>query len=99
MKKVFDFIVYSSANPDKYSQTLKGILLGIIPFILYTSGIACSFGDYCWGMSPNDLELLAEDIVQFFTVVLSVISAVMTAYGAGRKVFRTITGQNKVLQR
>lgn len=98
MKKILNFIVYSSENPDKVSLTVKGVLLGLVPYIMYANEIACRVGDYCWNVEPNTLRLVAEDLATVIALGLTALASVMTAYGAGRKVMRTITGQNKAIQ-
>lgn len=98
MKKVFNFIVWSSENPEKVSLTVRGVLLAIVPYLMYASEIACQVGDYCWAIEPNTLRLIAEDTATTIALALTAVAAVMTAYGAGRKVMRTITGQNKAIQ-
>lgn len=98
MKKIINLIIWSSENPDKVSLTIKGLVVGAVPYIMYASDIACTLQDYCWAVEPSTVRVLAEDLASAVAFVLTAIAAAMTAYGAGRKVFRTITGQNKAIQ-
>ena len=66
-------ILSSSANSDKLSLTVKGILIGVLPLIIFVAGTL--------GVTLTELELV--EVVETITTVLSM---AVVAYGLGRKV-------------
>ncbi len=74
VKNVFQWLVYSSANPDKLSLTLKAA----IPFL-----VLFKFGD------SIQLGGAVDTLVNFIVLTATWISGGMLAYGAIRKVITT----------
>lgn len=61
----------SSVNPDKLALTVKGVLVGLIPVILFFAGGRL-----------NEIEL-----VNFIEAVAAAVASVMILYGLGRKIW------------
>ena len=78
--KVWNWIVQSSANPQQVSLTVRGVLVGVIPFLMQFLPM---FGIH---VSPdfNNIPDYVEAIVYYG---LTIVASVMTAYGFFRKVF------------
>lgn len=79
-------LLASSADQERFSLTLKGVLLGIIPVIILATN---AFGG---SVDETDLTSLINSIVNLASVGLALVSASMTVYGAGRKVYHLIFG-------
>ena len=80
-KKAWDWVVKSSANPEKYSGTLKA--LAVLAVLL--------------GASQSDVEALSTSLVAASLEVTQAASAVAAAYYAARKLYRTYKGTNQAL--
>lgn len=91
MKKIFAWLILSSKNPQQLSLTIKGVLVGAITYVVFFAGL------FHITLSPSDLTSLVESIVQIIEMTLTLISIVATAWGFVRKIYTSITGQNKVL--
>ncbi len=84
LKKIWLWIVTSSADPTKISLTIKGIGMSIIAIITLVYGNA---------LSP-DLNTFLSSLIGLVQDVLIVISAVMTTWGLMRKIVLTVFGTN-----
>jgi hypothetical protein len=88
LESIWDWLVYSSANPSKYSLFLKGTLVTIATYASVVAGFAHI-------SVPSDLITQIIDgivaIVQDFLMLVAVVAATV---GAIRKVVLTITGNN-----
>jgi hypothetical protein len=85
---IWDWIVYSSANPSKYSLFLKGALVTVATYATVVAGFAHI-------SVPS--ELITEIIDGIVTAVqdfLMLVAVVAATVGAIRKVVLTITGNN-----
>ena len=77
MKKIVNWIVYSSANPEKVSMTVKGVLTACVPMAIAIFGVVFS---------------IQVDQVAFLEAVSQVsvaLGAVLASAGAIRKVYLT----------
>ncbi len=68
MKKVFTWIVYSSANAEKYSRTLKAALVAIAPTLIVL--ISYFFGIE---VSPDSMTVAIGQVVEAVAGILSAI--------------------------
>lgn len=84
MNKVISWIVYSSKNSEKFSLTLRGILLTVVTFATHF-------------FPEVDFPLLVESIVLFVQQALTLIGTAMMVWGAVRKIITTVNGSNAVL--
>ena len=72
LKSIWNWVVYSSANPQKLSLTLKAI----IPFLAL------------FGVAETDIfDGAIESIVHFVSLTGAWITGAMATYGALRKIF------------
>lgn len=98
MTKLFKFIMRSSADPMKTSRSVKGALMLTIPFVLQALDLVCGIGQYCFDVNNGALEELFESVAQLVYFITLAVGAIMSAYGIGRKVIRTISGQNLAIK-
>lgn len=89
LKKIWDWVVWSSANPDKISLTLKGIIAGAI-VVLSIFGITNP-------LSEEETNSFILAFVQFLQTVVAIASSAAVLIGFVRKVWLTITGNNKAI--
>lgn len=84
MKKVFEWLVYSSENPENFSLTLKGAALTLLPVAL---------------LLANQLGLSLDGVnaEQFVLSVITVCTTAITLIGAIRKVINTFNGTKTVV--
>lgn len=89
--KLWDWIVYSSANPAKYSGTLKWglgltavLITGVLGFahLQFPTADWTSFGDA---------------LIQGVQDILAGLTLLGTAFSLLRKMYLTVTGKNQVL--
>ncbi len=88
MKKVINWFVKSSADGDKISLTVKGLLLGIVPTIIIVTGMASI------DINSSDLSLLFSELALVVKYFLGIIASLTTIFGIVRKIWRTITGDH-----
>lgn len=98
LERLVTWLLHSSADPRKMSLTVKMALLSVVPWVMQTLGFACALGTVCVAFDQSMLEVVAADIAQVVYYVLTAVSMLGFAYGAVRKIWRTLTGQNKALQ-
>lgn len=91
IKKIWNWLVLSSANASKISLTVKGVLLGLLPTIVYFSGI---LGLHT---SIDILNIVVNDISMVIVELGTLISVAATVIGLIRKIHATITGTNDVI--
>lgn len=91
IKKIWKWVVLSSADANKLSLTVKGVLMSILPVLLYLMPI------FNIQTSHDTLATVINDIGTFIVVFGGAISAGVTAYGLLRKIGTTLTGNNDVI--
>lgn len=92
MKKIFKWLVISSADPKKISLTVKATLMGIIPLAIALSGMADV------PLEQNSMQAVATSVAQFVETALTLVSVTLTTAGLIRKVYLSVIGENAVLQ-
>lgn len=90
MEKIWNWLVVSSADPNAYSLTIKGTLLGIATVLTMLAG----FGHIQLG----DLTPLVDGIVQAVQAFLALVSSVVFVVGLVRKIYRTANGTHLGIQ-
>lgn len=98
MKKIFNFIIKSSADPKATSMTVRFALLGAIPYLMQALGLVCQFGYTCIDVDPTLLEAIVDGIANLIYSLLAMISIAGATYGLARKLYRTIKGENLALK-
>jgi hypothetical protein len=90
--KFLQWLILSSVDPKSKSLAVKGILLSIIPYVIFLSGftnIAVPDSD--------TLVVLADLFASIVQIVLTAVSLIVTLVGIIRKIYMTLEGTNKVL--
>lgn len=87
LKKFWDWLVISSANPQATALTVKGAVGTIVGLLVMISPIMGI------GLAPIGAETLTNDIVSTITAVLTSVSAIATVVGLVRKIFKTFIKQ------
>ncbi len=85
VKKILNWIVYSSQDPEKLSLTLTGILTFATPYIVSLSHL----GYIHIGIAGADASQLGATIIAVITAVVSAVGAIMTLVGLVRKIIYT----------
>lgn len=98
MKKFVKFITKSSTDPKATSATVKFGLLGTIPYIMQALGLVCQFGYQCVDVDPSLLETIVDAVANGVFYTLALVSVFGSLWGAGRKLYRTFTGQNLAIK-
>lgn len=97
IENLITWIFVSSANPRNASLTVKMALLGIVPWVMQAIGIACALDTICIDLDQSALEAIATDVAQIVYYGLTIVSSVGLLYGLGRKIWRTVFGDNQAL--
>lgn len=91
MKKVLNWLIYSSTNADALSLTVRGFLMGVIPYLM----IATKFSGI--EVEQSALNDAVNAVVEIIKYLGAGVSAVVFIIGLVRKVFYTFQGKNAVL--
>ena len=91
IKKMWYWLVKSSANANNWSLTVKGALVSIIPIIIMVTNLANIH------LQTADLTATTDAIVSIVAGFATLVSAVITTVGLVRKLYKTIVGTNAVL--
>lgn len=95
--KLFQWLLLSSANPSKFSLSVRMALLGVVPYILSIVTAACGFGLVCLGVEAEGLNQVVGVIENLVFWGLSIIAGVGFLIGFVRKLWLSISGENKVI--
>jgi len=96
--KIINFLLKSSADPKATSATVKFALLGAIPYLMQALDLVCQFGQQCYSLDPSLLETIVDALANGVFYTLSLVAVAGTIWGAGRKLYRTITGKNLAIK-
>ena len=96
--KIFQWLIYSSNDPQKVSLTVKMAGLAIIPTLLSIVGSLCGFHVLCIPVDADWFNQTLGFIVNLVEYSLYAISALVGLFGLLRKLYLSLTGQNKVVQ-
>jgi hypothetical protein len=78
------WFVLSSANPAEVSLTVKGALIGVLPVLMAAAGLAH------FNVGQDQLTGIFDVVAGLVQVVLTIVAALVTAYGLVRKLWNTI---------
>ena len=81
LKKIWNWLVVSSANPTKTALTVKGFWTGLIPLILVVSPL---FG---LKLDANSIGSTTDDIKSVVELSLGGVGALLTTVGLIRKIY------------
>lgn len=90
-KKVIAWLVFSSANIEKISLTIKSLLYALIPATLL------ALGAYKIKIDSVYLTAIIDQIIGVIIIFGTMITAISAGFGALRKIYTTATGTNAVL--
>lgn len=91
-QKFLQWVIASSADPGKVSLMVKGVLAGILPFIVGFAGIAHIT------IPGNDVLTSTIDGIGLAVYYgFGAVASIMAAYGAIRKIWTTLSGTNAVI--
>ncbi len=86
LKACLEWLVWSSANPQKLSLTVRGALLALVPTFLGIVSAACGFGVVCLGVDEQGLNQLVEGFVALVQAFFALIAAGVFLWGLIRKI-------------
>lgn len=89
MKKIVNWVVLSSKDPNKFSLTVKGVLGGAVTLL------TIFLGTQNIELPSEMLTAVVEAVVVAMQAFFALVSAVAVVWGAIRKILLTIKGQNK----
>jgi len=78
----YNWLMKSSANPEKLSLTIKGILSAIV-FVAVSFGANYTFTSF-------DVSAMAYDIANLISQIGVAVSALVAAFGFVRKIYITL---------
>jgi len=84
MEKFWKWLVQSSIDPEKVGMTVKGILIGVIPAVLFAAPYLHV------NIVPEQLQAAAELVREIIVTSLGLISGLMAVYGFIRKLANTV---------
>lgn len=87
MKKIWDWLVISSADPEKTALTVKGFLNTAAGLVLVFSPLVHL------AVTKEQLDGATEFIVQGVLVIYTVASGIATLLGLARKIVLTFTNK------
>jgi uncharacterized membrane protein (GlpM family) len=78
------WIVFSSEDPSEVSLTIKGVLVGVIPYVMILIGLTHI------NVGQDQLSAIVDGVSTFVQDALMLVSAAITLFGFGRKLWNTI---------
>jgi hypothetical protein len=90
IKKIINWVVVSSENPQNVSLTLRGILIGAIPVVIsVVPTVAGLFGIHFTFTSEN-LSLIFNNIANLAGILLTIAGSCISGYGLMRKIVNSV---------
>jgi hypothetical protein len=86
------WVVWSSADPAKTSLTIKALLVSGVTYLT----VVFQFANI--NMGSFEMNVLIDGIVSFIQAILMVVSTATALFGLLRKSYKTIKGENPVIQ-
>jgi predicted histidine transporter YuiF (NhaC family) len=77
------WLLVSSSDSEQVSLTIRGLLVGFIPAIMFAAGFAHV------NIGQDQLNELVNGIVSFIETLLTLIATAMTLFGLVRKLWNT----------
>ena len=95
--KILDWLLVSSTDASKWSLSFKAALMFYVPQIVSLSGILCTLNVVCSGVDASGLTQLADVLSNLVYWGLSIVGGIFFVIGFVRKLWLSVTGQNKVI--
>lgn len=80
LKRAWSWVVVSSADPKRWSMTIKGLLAMFVPILASLAGL-----------DTDTLNGLVQTIAQTVEYGLYFVGALVALYGLVRKLYNTVT--------
>lgn len=77
IKKTLDWLIVSSANPEEYSMTVKGILLQYVAVVIYM-------------MHTLNVPLTQTLAVEYIDMFCTILGGILGIFGICRKIYFAI---------
>ncbi len=88
MKTIWNWLVTSSADPEKTSLMLKGLLLAGGAYLVQAAAVACTLGiAYVCLINAPGVDQTVAYVVQFATGILYAFGALIGLIGFCRKIY------------
>jgi uncharacterized membrane protein len=89
-KKVIEWIVVSSENPQNVSLTMRGLMIAFIPTIMMLVPLVTTVFGIHLSITSESLTSIVNDIVSLSTIALTVVGTCISGYGLVRKIINQI---------
>ena len=87
-KQAWDWLVTSSADPNKVAVTVKGALSTAAGLVIMASPL------FHLSIGSDQINAVVDALVQIVVIALTIFSGCLTLFGLARKIYLTLT--NKV---
>lgn len=94
IEQAYVFLMVSSADPRKSSLTVRALALGVVPYIMQVTGMACSLGVHCVIVDPTLVDAIVTSVTDITFYTLTLVSVIGTIWGLIRKLFLTLKGEH-----
>lgn len=85
IKNAIYYTTRSSSDPEKMSLTVKGALIGILPFAISLAGAVCMLSQFC--VDTAQFEPLINAIVGWTKAALELVAYTVIIVGIVRKIY------------
>lgn len=92
IQKIWNWIVWSSSNPEKISLTIKG-------FATFVPALVVLFAFLHIQVTSDTLLAILNDTAIGLSALATFIGVIMSIYGSYRKISTTALGTNQVLNK
>lgn len=92
IEKLWDFIVWSSADPDRLSLTTRGFLTGVVTIVSIGAGLQNVH------LPSELLTSTVDSIIVAVQAIIGAVAAVATVGGLLRKIYLTWKGENLAIK-
>lgn len=92
IKKIIDWLIWSSKDPAKVSLTVRGALLALVPTVIGIISAACGFGITCLAVDAAGLNQIIEWIAAGVQIILTIVASFWVLWGLARKIYITVKG-------
>jgi len=92
LKTFWRWLVYSSADANKFSLTVKAVLIGALTFATTLAGFAQV------QLPTEQLTVLVDQLIFVLQTFIGLCAGITAVYGAIRKLSLTYLGENAALK-
>lgn len=84
MTNFLSWLISSSADPNKVGLTVKGLLIGVVPFLTWASPVLCAMAKVC--IDLGSISPFIDGVANFVVAAMTLVSAAVVLFGLGRKI-------------